>query len=45
MQMEWNCPKSLEKLVDYDIKTLICYHEGVCKDKVRQRLLEIINIK
>lgn len=37
--------KSLEKLVDYDIKTLICYHEGVCKDNVRQRLLEILNIK
>ncbi|HWQ40759.1 MAG TPA: MBL fold metallo-hydrolase [Desulfosporosinus sp.] len=33
--------KSLEKLVGYDIKTVICYHGGVYQENVNQRLLEL----
>ncbi len=35
--------KSLKKLTQYDIKTVICYHGGVYKDNVNQRLLELAN--
>ncbi|HWQ71929.1 MAG TPA: MBL fold metallo-hydrolase [Desulfitobacteriaceae bacterium] len=33
--------KSLDKLTQYDIETVICYHGGVYQDNVRQRLSEI----
>lgn len=35
--------KSLEKLTQYDIETAICYHGGVFKENVNQRLLDLIN--
>lgn len=35
--------KSLKKLTQYDIETAICYHGGVYKDNVNQRLLELAN--
>lgn len=33
--------KSLKKLTQYDIETVICYHGGVYKENVNQRLLEL----
>ncbi|NTV79278.1 MAG: MBL fold metallo-hydrolase [Clostridiales bacterium] len=33
--------KSLKKLTQYDIKTVVCYHGGVYKDNVNQSLLEL----
>ena len=33
--------KSLEKLARYDIETVICYHGGVYRDNIKQRLLEL----
>ena len=33
--------KSLEKLTHYDIETVICYHGGIYKEAVNQRLLEL----
>jgi glyoxylase-like metal-dependent hydrolase (beta-lactamase superfamily II) len=33
--------KSLHKLSQYDIETVICYHGGVYKDNVNQRISEI----
>ncbi|TGE33295.1 MBL fold metallo-hydrolase [Desulfosporosinus sp. Sb-LF] len=35
--------RSLMKLIQYDIQTVICYHGGVYNDKVNQRLLELAN--
>jgi len=35
--------KSLKKLTQYDIETVICYHGGVYKDNVNSRLLELAN--
>lgn len=32
---------SIKKLTQYDIETVICYHGGVYKDNVNQRLLEL----
>ena len=34
--------KSLEKLLDYDIDTVICYHGGIVTEQVRESLLSII---
>ena len=34
--------KSLEKLLNYDIKTVVCYHGGLVKDQVKQSLLSIV---
>ncbi len=34
--------KSLEKLLDYDIQTVICYHGGLVTEHVRESLLAII---
>jgi glyoxylase-like metal-dependent hydrolase (beta-lactamase superfamily II) len=36
---------SLRKLLDYDIESVICYHGGLYKGNVRQRIAEIINSK
>ena len=33
--------RSLEKLARYDIETVICYHGGVYRDNIKQRLLEL----
>ncbi|MDR3667074.1 MAG: MBL fold metallo-hydrolase [Ignavibacteriaceae bacterium] len=33
--------KSLEKLTQYDIETVICYHGGVYQENVKMRLLEL----
>ena len=33
--------KSLEKLTRYDIETVICYHGGVYRDNIKQRVLEL----
>jgi len=35
--------KSLEKLIAYDIQTVICYHGGLYEDKVNKRIKELIN--
>lgn len=35
--------KSLKKLTQYDIETVIYYHGGIYKDNVNQRLLELAN--
>lgn len=35
--------KSLEKLTQYDIETVICYHGGVYQENVNQRLVELAN--
>lgn len=32
---------SIKKLTQYDIETAICYHGGIYKDNVNQRLLEL----
>lgn len=34
--------KSLKKLTEYDIETVICYHGGVYKDKVNDRIKELV---
>jgi glyoxylase-like metal-dependent hydrolase (beta-lactamase superfamily II) len=33
--------KSLKKLMEYDIETMICYHGGIYKDKVNERIAEL----
>jgi glyoxylase-like metal-dependent hydrolase (beta-lactamase superfamily II) len=33
--------KSVSKLLDYDINTVITYHGGVCTERIRERLAEI----
>ncbi|SPF46956.1 Zn-dependent hydrolase, glyoxylase [Candidatus Desulfosporosinus infrequens] len=35
--------KSLGKLVQYDIETVICYHGGVYQENAKKRLLELAN--
>jgi hypothetical protein len=35
--------KSLKKLAEYDIEKVICYHGGLYKDKVNQRIEELAN--
>lgn len=35
--------KSLEKLIAYDIQTVICYHGGLYEDKVNKCIEELIN--
>ena len=35
--------KSLKKLTQYDIETVICYHGGIYKENVNQHLLELTN--
>lgn len=35
--------KSLKKLTQYDIETVICYHGGIYKDKVNERIAELTN--
>ncbi len=34
--------KALQKFVSFDIKTVICYHGGVCSDNVNEQIAEII---
>ena len=33
--------ESLKRLTQYDVETVICYHGGVYKDNVNQRLREL----
>lgn len=35
--------KSLKKLTEYDIETVICYHGGIYKDKVNECIAELVN--
>lgn len=35
--------KSLKKLMNYDIKTVVCYHGGIYKDDVNKRIAELCN--
>ncbi|OCT11342.1 MBL fold metallo-hydrolase [Paenibacillus pectinilyticus] len=35
--------KSVAKMLDYDIKTVITYHGGVCTENIKERLAEIAN--
>lgn len=35
--------KSLKKLTQYDIETVICYHGGLFKDNANQRIAELAN--
>ncbi|QYR21436.1 MBL fold metallo-hydrolase [Paenibacillus sp. sptzw28] len=35
--------ESLKKFLAYDIDNLICYHGGILKDNVNQRVLDLIN--
>ncbi|AGK97830.1 MBL fold metallo-hydrolase [Clostridium pasteurianum] len=35
--------KSLKKLTEYDIQTVICYHGGLYNEKVNERIAELIN--
>jgi glyoxylase-like metal-dependent hydrolase (beta-lactamase superfamily II) len=35
---------SLKKLSNYDINTVICYHGGIYKDNINQRIQEISNL-
>jgi glyoxylase-like metal-dependent hydrolase (beta-lactamase superfamily II) len=37
--------KSLEKLMDFDIETIVCYHGGVYNKNVNERIAEIISGK
>lgn len=34
--------RSIEKLLDFDIDTVITYHGGVCSGNIRERLIEIV---
>lgn len=33
--------KSLKKLAQYDIETVICYHGGVFRENAQQRILQL----
>jgi len=33
--------KSIKKLIDYDIETVICYHGGIYKGDVNKRIAEL----
>lgn len=35
--------ESLKKLMEYDIETVICYHGGIYKNKVIERIKELVN--
>ncbi|SFA75627.1 Glyoxylase, beta-lactamase superfamily II [Cohnella sp. OV330] len=35
--------KSLRRLLPYDVQTVICYHGGIAKDNVNQRILDLAN--
>ncbi|GGD81103.1 MBL fold metallo-hydrolase [Paenibacillus nasutitermitis] len=35
--------RSLKKFIPYDIQTVICYHGGICKENVNQRILHLAN--
>lgn len=35
--------KSLNKLINYDIEAIICYHGGIYKGNVKERISELIN--
>ncbi len=35
--------KSMKKLMEYDIGTVICYHGGIYKDNVKKRIAELAN--
>jgi len=35
------CIKSLKKLTEYDIETVICYHGGLYNRDVNQRISEL----
>lgn len=35
--------KSIKKLMNYDIETVICYHGGIYKDDVNKRISELAN--
>jgi glyoxylase-like metal-dependent hydrolase (beta-lactamase superfamily II) len=35
--------KSLKKLTQYDIETVVCYHGGVYKKNANKRLAELAN--
>ncbi|MGG4107447.1 MBL fold metallo-hydrolase [Paenibacillus lautus] len=35
--------KSLKKFISYDIQTVICYHGGIFKDNVNQRIFNLAN--
>lgn len=35
--------KSIKKLMNYDIETVICYHGGIYKDDVNKRIVELAN--
>jgi glyoxylase-like metal-dependent hydrolase (beta-lactamase superfamily II) len=35
--------KSVSKLLDYDIETVITYHGGICTERIKERLAEIAN--
>jgi glyoxylase-like metal-dependent hydrolase (beta-lactamase superfamily II) len=35
--------KSIQKLTQYDIETVICYHGGLYRDNVNQRIAELAN--
>ena len=36
--------KSIQKLMKYDIETVICYHGGMYKDNVNKRIAELANV-
>lgn len=38
---ETTANNSIKKLTQYDIETVICYHGGIYKDNVNQRLIEL----
>ena len=35
--------KSIQKLIKYDIETVICYHGGLYNDNVNKRIAELAN--
>lgn len=35
--------KSIQKLIKYDIETVICYHGGIYNDNVNKRIAELVN--
>jgi len=37
--------ESLKKLLTYEIDTIVCYHGGVVKGNIHDRLLDIIDNK
>ncbi|MDZ5471547.1 MBL fold metallo-hydrolase [Bacillus sp. 31A1R] len=35
--------QSVRKLLEYEIKTLICYHGGICEDQVKEQLTSLVD--